>query len=236
MVLGEITGRRCYRCFRPIKTCYCKWIQPIDPQVKFVFLMHPKEAYRQRTGTGRLAHLSLLHSELIVGINFTDHPAVNAYINDPLYYSMVLYPGTNSLTSDSAQLQKRLSAHPAKKLLVFIIDATWILAKKMMRQSHNLQKLPMLSFSHSYYSRFVIKSQPGSFCLSTIESVYYLIKELQEGSLIKRKVDPEGLMDVFQKMINFQIECTRDPEKISYRIGKTKKRIHSKKRNFIFHL
>ena len=71
---------RCYRCFRPVKACLCKHITPIDTGIKFVFLMHPKEAYRQRTGTGRLANISLIDSEIIVGIDFTDNARLNELI------------------------------------------------------------------------------------------------------------------------------------------------------------
>jgi DTW domain-containing protein YfiP len=63
-------SERCHRCRRPVAACYCREIKPINPGVKFIFLMHPKEAYHQRTGTGRLASLSLTGSEIIVGIDF----------------------------------------------------------------------------------------------------------------------------------------------------------------------
>ena len=48
--------------------------------------MHPKEAYKQKIGTGRLTHLSLIDSELIIGVDFTENDAVNSYINNPAYY------------------------------------------------------------------------------------------------------------------------------------------------------
>ncbi|MCF6334152.1 MAG: DTW domain-containing protein [Spirochaetales bacterium] len=41
---------RCLKCFRPIQNCYCKNITPIDTGIKFVFLMHPHEAKKHRTG------------------------------------------------------------------------------------------------------------------------------------------------------------------------------------------
>lgn len=61
----------CYKCFRPKDSCVCEVLKPFDPGIKFVFLMHPKEAKRQRTGTGRIAHAGLIDSEIIMGIDFT---------------------------------------------------------------------------------------------------------------------------------------------------------------------
>ena len=48
--------------------------------------MHPKEAYKQKTGTGRLAHLTLEDSEIIVGVDFTDNPRLNTLITDEKYF------------------------------------------------------------------------------------------------------------------------------------------------------
>ncbi len=227
--------KKCYKCFRPIKTCYCKWLKPIDSEVKFVFLIHPKEAFKQKTGTGRLAHLTLTGSDLIVGVDFTSDPIVNALINDPLFYSVVLYPGINSFTAGSKEL---IQGRYSKKLCIFIIDATWSLAKKMLRLSANLQTLPTISFENNYKSKFLIKLQPRSFCLSTIESVFYLIKELQDSGVVKDHVNPDGLMEVFQKMIDFQLSCAQDPDRMSYRkaslSGGPKRAILKNKRNIIF--
>ena len=57
---------RCFKCFKPMNSCLCKYTQEIDCGIKFVFLMHPKEAKRQRTGTGNLSHITLKDSEIIV--------------------------------------------------------------------------------------------------------------------------------------------------------------------------
>ena len=63
---------RCPDCFRPESNCLCAYTKQIDSGIKFVFLMHPKEAKRQRTGTGRLSRITLKDSEIIMGIDFTN--------------------------------------------------------------------------------------------------------------------------------------------------------------------
>lgn len=197
----------CYTCFRPISTCLCKDIIPINTGIKFVVLIHPKEARKQKTGTGRLTTLSLKDSELITGINFAENKRVNELIKNTQYFPVLLYPGKDAFYTDNAQLKIEMKK---KKLLVFLIDATWQSARKMMHLSANLQKLLKISFSNNYKSQFSIKKQPKSFCLSTIESVYYLIEELKDTELIDSKVVQHNLFTVFLKMINFQVTCYKD--------------------------
>ena len=163
--------------------------------------MHPKEAYKQKTGTGRLTHLTLIDSEIIIDTTFDNNARAQKLINDPSYYSMVLYPGDDAQYTESSNFKSTLKD---KKLLIFLIDATWSIARKMMSQSPSLQRLPKLSFSKEYRSIFDIKTQPADFCLSTIESSYYLIKELQAAGVCEREIDPESLITIFKKMIIFQ--------------------------------
>lgn len=203
---------RCMKCFRPVKTCYCKYIEPIDTGVKFVFLMHPKEAYKQRTGTGRLAHLTLEQSEIIIGIDFTENKRLNELLNSKEYVPLLLYPGEDAWSAQTENEGKKLkSMLGSKTLLVIVVDATWFLAKKMMRLSKNLQQLQKLSFKANYRSQFQFKTQPAEECLSTIESCYYLINELKSAGICK-DVPAEPLMNIFKQMVSFQIESQKERE------------------------
>ncbi|MDA3939648.1 MAG: DTW domain-containing protein [Spirochaetia bacterium] len=195
---------RCLKCFRPVHNCYCKDISPIKSNVKFVFLMHPHEAKNQRTGTGRLASLSLQDSEIIVDKSFDNNFKTQELISNPSFYPMVLYPGEDAQRAESFDFREALKG---RTLLIFLIDATWREAIRMMHLSSSLQKLPRLSFTKEYRSQFRIKTQPKDYCLSTIESSYYLLKELQCSGVCDSTLDGEGLMDVFKKMVDFQIEC-----------------------------
>lgn len=202
----------CPKCFRPAKTCYCKYIQPVKTGVKFVFLMHPKEAYKQRTGTGRLAQLTLVDSEIIVGVDFTQNSRVNALINNPDYIPLLLYPGEDAFSAQSfadyaqtSGVLQNAQTSGTKQLLVFVVDSTWFFAKKMLRLSPNVKNLQKLSFTSAYRSQFKFKTQPAAECLSTIESCYYLIKELQAAGLTQ-PCNPEPLMDIFKRMVDFQLE------------------------------
>ncbi|QTQ15308.1 tRNA-uridine aminocarboxypropyltransferase [Treponema parvum] len=196
-------SERCVKCFRPLGNCFCKHIFPFDPGIKFVFLMHPKEAKHQRTGTGRLSHLTLINSEILVGLDFTKNERLSELLCDEDYFPLLLYPGKDAWTSQNEGFAKTVGK---KKLLVLIIDATWFCSRKIIEHSSNLMTIPRVSFSGCYRSVFTFKREPRPEYISTIESCYYLIKELQPLGLAARRADPEPLMEVFKQMIKFQIE------------------------------
>ena len=211
----EDSFSKCYRCFRPKTTCYCKYIKEIDIPVKFVFLMHPKEAYKQRTGTGRLSALTLKNSEILVGINFENNSRLLELTNSLEYYPMLLYPGEEAFTASGYRLQPGTEG---KIPLVIVIDSTWFFAKKILRLSPVLQTLPRISFSGNYISKFRFKKQPAPECLSTIESCYYLIKEFIDNGIIPsetfpgQKITPEPLMEIFLRMVQTQLEKEEERE------------------------
>lgn len=200
----------CYKCFRPKESCVCSVLKPFDPGIKFVFLMHPKEAKRQRTGTGRIAHAGLLDSEIIMGIDFTKNERLCALLSAPQYFPVLLYPGEDAWTAKKEGFKETVGN---RKLLAIIIDSTWFCSKKMIRYSKNLLELPKLSFYGSYRSIFTFKREPHPECVSTIESCYYLIKEMQEYKITDDSVSSESiesLMEAFKSMIKFQLKKEND--------------------------
>jgi len=204
-------SEKCYKCFRPVSSCYCPQISPVKTGVKFVFLMHPKEAFKQKTGTGRLASLTLTDSEIIIGIDFTNNERLNALISGTgefaRFFPVVLYPAKDAYFTDTPAFRDAIGD---RQLLVIVVDATWFFAQKMVKLSTNLHPLPKLSFKNEYRSQFIIKQQPDPACLSTIESSYYLIEELKNAGLVPKDADQSGLMRVFHRMVEFQQLCTQE--------------------------
>ena len=198
---------RCFKCFKPMNSCLCKYTQEIDCGIKFVFLMHPKEAKRQRTGTGNLSHITLKDSEIIVGLDFAKNKRLNELLNDSKYFPVMMYPGEEAWT---AKKEGFTQAVQGKMLLVLILDATWFCAKKMIEHNPFLLELPRFSFYGDYRSIFTFKREPRPEYISTIDCCYYLIKELQTIDFVPSSVNPEPLMDVFKKMIIFQLQAEND--------------------------
>ncbi len=190
-----------------MESCLCKYVPPFDPGVKFVFLMHPKEAKKQRTGTGRIAHSGLIDSEIIMGIDFTKSERLKQLLSDPQYYPVLMYPGEDAWTAKKEGFKEAIGD---KKLLAIIVDSTWFCSKKMLRLSTNITALPKVSFYGNYRSIFTFKHEPKPEYISTIETCYYFIKELQANDITPSKSDPEGLMTAFKEMIKFQLQKEND--------------------------
>jgi DTW domain-containing protein len=180
----------------------------------FVFLMHPKEFKQEKAGTGRLTHLCLSHSQIHMGIGFDENQEVQALINDPDNLPMLVYPSIGARNLSSGDIQK--SDLGNRRLVVFLLDATWALAKKMLRLSPSIQRIPRVMFTPSAPSRFIIKQQPVEGCLSTLEATHELLLALQRSGLDDYPL-PEQLLGLFSRMQDYQLSCARDPERTGYR-------------------
>lgn len=197
------TRAKCYNCYRPVSSCMCAYVKPVNTRTKFVILMHPKEFKKTKNGTGHLTHLSLPNSELFIDIDFSGHQAVNRLIEDANNLCYVLYPSQESLNLNRQKIEAG-----TKQVVIFIIDSTWACSLKMLRLSTNLQKLPKLSFTHSKSSQFQIKEQPAAFCLSTIESTLTILELLHEHEMESiERGEFEHFLDPFMSMIAYQIGC-----------------------------
>lgn len=204
----------CYRCFWPQSLCWCASITPMPTRTRFVLLMHPKEFKHEKAGTGRLTHLCLGNSEIHMGLNFDTDESVQALIADPANFPVLVYPGptARNLTTGAlapAELGRR-------RLVLFLLDGTWSGARKMLRLSPSLQKLPRVMFTPTAPSRFLIKQQPQVGCLSTLETAHELLLALTASGLDTYAL-PAQLLDLFARMQAFQMKCAADPALAGYR-------------------
>ena len=197
----------------------------METRTRFVFLMHPKEFKQEKAATGRLTHLSLVRSEVHVGVGFDEHEAVQGLIQDPLNFPVLLHPGREAINLSERPAQDAASPLVAlgrqlehRTLLVFLIDATWALGRKMLRLSPTLQQLPRIMFTPAAPSRYVIKQQPHAGCLSTLEATHELLIALERAGL-DHYPRPDQLLTLFDRMQNFQLQCAADPNRGGYRRG-----------------
>ncbi len=170
--------------------------------------MHPKEYKKEKNGTGHMTKLQLENSEIIVGVDFTNNERVNEILSKEKKCSYLLYPGKDNFnlsTRKSSEIISFMGNNPN----IFILDGTWPCARKMLKLSKNLQKLKRVSFDNKIKSKFMIKQQPDSLCLSTIESVHTVLNLLKEGNL--EQCDTKDFLIPFEKMIEYQLECILNP-------------------------
>jgi DTW domain-containing protein YfiP len=214
----------CYRCFWPKALCWCPSIAAMPTRTRFVFLIHPKEYKQEKAATGRLTHLCLANSEMHMGVGFDPHEPVQTLIGDPRNLPVLLYPGRDALNlseptaatsvSQLANLQTQLGI--GRQLVVFLLDATWALGRKMLALSPSLQRLPRVMFTPAAPSRYLIKQQPHPACLSTLEATHELLLALERAGLDTYPL-PDQLLGLFGRMQEYQLRCAADPARAGYR-------------------
>lgn len=209
----NLVRENCLRCRRPAESCLCSMLIPMKTRSKLVFLMHPHEIKKVKNGTGRLTALSFSNAEIISGISFEDNKRVQELVSDPSNKPMLLYPAPGACNLSNGELQKEDLED--KQLVLFLLDATWPLAKKMLKLSPVLQQLPCLMFVPQSKSRWKIKKQPSDLCLSTLETVHELLCTLEACGLDSYE-RPKQLLEIFQRMQEYQLACREDPAKPNY--------------------
>ncbi len=186
-----------------------------------VLLMHPKEYRHQKCTTGRLLCLHLKNSEIIPGVGFDNNGRVRQLIEDPANYPVLLYPGKDALS-----VRDVFAAGPrGRRLVVFLIDGTWHCARKIVRESPLLLRLPRLMIRPDSPSRFTIKRQPAPWCLSTLEAAHELLLRL-EAEDMDVYPDRDRLVAAFTAMQDFQIRQTaRAAAQVTHRVRGVRERL-----------
>lgn len=190
---------QCVTCLRPPLACYCQNIAPFNPGLRFAILIHKRET-QKRFATGRMSHLFLQNSELIIDYNdYSKNERVNEILADDKFFPVILYPGVRSL--NLSESQSRFEIPAGKELVVFVIDGTWSTAQKTMLRSKNLQNLPRICFTPTKPSRFRIRQQPKEHFVSTIEAIHQTIDLI--APITGRPHD--RMLEVFDHMVNQQM-------------------------------
>lgn len=176
----------CATCQRAYSTCICQWVRPQSTAVEVIILQHPREVSEAK-GTGRLLHLNLSGSVLIVCETLTD--SARATITDPQRQSVLLYPLSCASTKDLGDQQgdhhNDLAANNVLNmcgttLRLIVLDATWRKSRKMLHLNPLLQTLPRLSLQDPPPSRYAIRKAHQAHQLSTLEATCYALHQLGE--------------------------------------------------------
>ena len=177
----------------------------METRTRVVLLMHPMELRHQKCTTGRLTCLNLANSESIPGVSFDDNARFRSLVDDPRNYPVLLYPGEGAMSLRGEGFPDSVLGE--RRLVVFLIDGTWHCSRTIVRMSPSLMRLPRLTIEPTAPSRFIIKRQPASWCLSTIEAAHELFLALEAGSLDVYP-DRNRLLDAFNTMQDFQLRQT----------------------------
>lgn len=196
------TRPRCQHCYRPLITCFCDLVTPINNEVELIILRHPLETGNAKN-TATLLHLSLNNSRLLEGESF-DAASLNTLIEDPHYLSVLLYPPTPE--ADALSIQEppplpNVEKWPAQHMRLFVLDGTWKKSRKMLYLNSPLQRLPRLSLNDCPPSRYHIRKADSDHQLSTLEAACYALQQLEH-----QRVDYSTLLDAFDRFVERQLD------------------------------
>lgn len=188
--------QNCERCNRPLRTCFCAFIQQVNNRVELLVLQHPDEAPNAKN-TASLLHLSLKNSQLYSGEQFDEQELEQLIFRDQRQ-PLLLYPPLadyHSLKISPPPPTPNLSDYTAEQLRLVVIDATWRKSRKMLYLNPCLQQLPLLSLCDPPTSIYKIRKAHSQNQLSTLEASCYALQQLEANS-----VDYDPLL---QAMSNF---------------------------------
>jgi len=172
----EPAGRAaCGVCLRPQSACICRWIRPVAHEAEVLILQHPMEADHAKN-TGRLLHLSLPRSRMLMGETF-EEAGLHAAMAETPAYTVLLYPATPQDDEVPALDLEQLKV-PSRVRLV-VLDATWRKSRKMLHLNPLLRRLPRLSLEDVPASAYLIRKahKPGQ--LSTLEAACAALAQLE---------------------------------------------------------
>jgi DTW domain-containing protein YfiP len=158
-----------------------------------VFLQHPRER-RVAIGTARMAHLSLVNSELHSGVTFEGSDRLRQLLAQG--DSALLFPSEGALPPNTFR------AKGFKNLVV--VDGTWPQAKKMLKSSPLLASLPRIGLVPQRPGNYRIRKEPEEHCRATIEAVSEVLGQI-EGDDSKFL----AMLRAFDLMVDHQIACTQ---------------------------
>ncbi|EJL84586.1 hypothetical protein PMI15_02065 [Polaromonas sp. CF318] len=147
-------------------------------EAEVLILQHPMEAGHAKN-TGRLLHLSLPRSRVLVGETF-EESGLHAAMSETPAYTVLLYPPARQDDEEPALDLEQLK-DPSQVRLV-VLDATWRKSRKMLHLNPLLRQLPRLSLEDVPASNYLIRKahKPGQ--LSTLEATCAALAQLERDA------------------------------------------------------
>ena len=192
----------CYQCQKAGEACICGLLPKIHNRTNVVVLQHPTET-RNPKGSAIIAKLYLKNHQQWIGENFSHHLLLNRLIEQNPASTAIVYPAKASVSRNQLEAYAQtVNLEQSKNTIsnLIFIDASWRKASKIWHLSKNLHRLPHIRLQPAASSNYRIRKSPGDDHLSTIEAICHCLSQLETS---EEKYQP--LLDVFDKMIDFQI-------------------------------
>lgn len=166
----------CPQCARPLRTCLCRWVTPVDNRVDVLILQHPLEV-GQAKGSAVLLQRSLRNSRLSTGEQF-DAADLDTLLHAGGRTSVLLYP-------DDPETVQAVDNPPvpteAARLRLVVLDGTWRKSRKLLHLNPALQRLPRLALTEPPPSQYTIRKAHRPDQLSTLEATCLALAQLESA-------------------------------------------------------
>ena len=163
VVTEENQREDCPDCLRPVTVCWCPYLaRPrVTVRTRLVVFQHPGETKRN-IRTCRMLELGLAPHcvSVIPARRFPgSHQELAGILSAP--GTRLLYPGPESEVLDEVEA--------ASVETLVILDGTWDQARKIYSRNPAVQALRKVSLAVSTPSQYIVRTQPNSACMSTLE-------------------------------------------------------------------
>jgi DTW domain-containing protein len=169
----------CPQCARPLRTCLCRWVTPVDNRVEVLILQHPLEV-GQAKGSAVLLQRSLGNSQLSTGEQF-DATALETLLHAGGRTSVLLYPDEAGDDQAVDNLPIRNIPTTGGRLRLVVLDGTWRKSRKLLHLNPALQRLPRLALVAPPPSQYTIRKAHRPDQLSTLEATCLALAQLEQA-------------------------------------------------------
>lgn len=209
----------CPNCHKIPDLCFCSELPRLEADHEVVILQHPQEPDKD-LGSARLAHLSLVRSQLKVGLSWPNLKRALGREEALAQRWAVLYLGSGTKNTATVAAEAHASKpNPSLTWVnkvgaplpeqteissqiegIILLDGTWSQAKTLWWRNPWLLKLRRAILTPSRPSLYrELRREPRRECLSTIESIGQILSALGEKPEIEK-----SLNEVFSKLLDRQ--------------------------------
>ena len=162
--------------------CICPSIPRLVTRTRVVIIIHHREV-KMPTNTGRLAHLCLVDSRLVVrGIE--GDPLALEQAAPILGTPLLLHP-----TDDAAVLDDRFRERTPPPYTLFVPDGSWRQASKVGSREKSLESALRVKLAGGEPSRYRVRKETKPGGLATIEAIARALGFLEESAFARGELE-----------------------------------------------
>jgi DTW domain-containing protein YfiP len=167
-------GEKCPRCLMKRHLCLCDSIVPFANRTPVTIIMHRCEVFKP-SGTSRLAGLALQNCDVYLRGHSQQPLVLDDFFPDPESCLFL------NLSDRAHVLDEDFVAGRTFTRLV-VPDGSWRQARKMGRREPTLQRMTWVKLPPGVKSRYLLRNQPVSGGLATIEAIAQALGVVDGGA------------------------------------------------------